>query len=75
MGNPPGELTPEAKAEIAEAIRIVREDRFEKFLRERLGKPSGNDPPNPTPPPPKDPTNDPPTDPPKRGLWWPEHTE
>ena len=28
-------LTDAAKAEIAEAIRIVREDRFEKYIRER----------------------------------------
>lgn len=27
-------LTDDAKAEIAEAIRIIREDRFEKFVRE-----------------------------------------
>lgn len=32
------ELTEAAKAEIAEAIRIVREDRFEKYARTALGK-------------------------------------
>jgi hypothetical protein len=61
----------EVQKEIADAIAIVREDRFEKFARETLGKggnPNPGDPPTPTPP-----TGNP-NDPPKgkRGLWWGE---
>jgi hypothetical protein len=61
-------LTDDAKAEIAEAIRIIREDRFEKFVRSRqtpadppkdpVFDPSRD--PDPTPDPPKDPPVDPP---------------
>lgn len=56
------ELTQAAKAEIAAAIAIVREDRFEKHAREVLGK---HTPPTPTPPPTPapDPVFDPPKDP------------
>lgn len=52
------ELTDAAKAEIAAAIAIVREDRFEKFARDRLGKLSES---KPTETPPTPPTNNPPT--------------
>jgi hypothetical protein len=56
-------LTDDAKAELREAVRIVREDRFEQYARTALGKHT-------TAPadPPKDPlvVPDPaPTDPPK----------
>ena len=66
-------LTEEAKAELAAAIAIVREDRFEKYARQTLGKNAPKDPPkdplidpnpdpNPDPkdPAPKDPVNPPP---------------
>jgi len=52
-------LTDDAKTELAEAIRIVREDRFEKYVRERTPK---QEPPK---DPPKDPTKDPLIDPEK----------
>ena len=80
------DLTDAAKAEIADAIRIVREDKFEKFVRERMAKPTDpppTDPPTPpktgepVPPPPK-PTDPPPTDPPtppktgSKSAWWGE---
>lgn len=72
-------LTDAAKKELHEAIAIIREDRFEKFARARLGAkpptdpkptdpPKPNDPPAPPPPNP----NDPPTDPPpvdKHAYW------
>ena len=64
-----GELTPEAKAAIAEAIRIVREDKMDAFVRDRLTKHTSppvdpNLPPKPDPnKPPVDP-NKPPVDPP-----------
>jgi len=78
-----GELTPEAKAAIADAVRIVREDKWDKFLKERVTKHSGNppvDPPTPpTPPTPPAPPNDPPNPPnppvdePKRkSAYWGE---
>jgi hypothetical protein len=75
-------LTEAAKTEIAEAIRIVREDRFEKFVRSRTTPPKVDDPPKddpPNPPPPKDdpkPTDDPKNDPPKRhSSYWGEILE
>jgi hypothetical protein len=59
----------EVQAEIREAVHIVREDRFEKFVRGKVG---GATPPagGPTPPPGK--PGDPPAEPkPKRkALWW-----
>lgn len=65
------ELTDEAKAEIAAAVAIVREDRLEKFLRGHplLNPPKPTDPPAPKltdPPAPKltDPPGPKPTDPP-----------
>ena len=79
VGKPtmPDGLTDAAKAEIAEAIRIVREDKFEKYVRERTPntpkeepkeEPKDEiivpDPPKATPPPPKDPKDsDPKVDP------------
>ena len=80
----PEELTDAAKKEIAEAIRIVREDRFEKYVRGHVAKPADPlPPPDPnappvtppvTPPPGPDP-NDPPNDPPsdkEYSRWWGE---
>jgi hypothetical protein len=71
MGVDMSDLTDEAKAEIAEAVRIVREDRFEKYVRDKLGgtPPENSGTPG-GPPPPKDPT-DPANVPPKKaGIWW-----
>lgn len=76
-------LTDDAKKEIQEAIRIVREDRFEKFVRSRQAPPKEdppndppnppkNDPPNPPPkndPPENDPKNDPPKPTRRSGYW------
>lgn len=72
------ELTDAAKAAIADAVRIVREDKMDKWIRDRMVKHSGTpptDPPKPpdppTPPTPPTPTDPPvpppptPTDPPK----------
>lgn len=68
------ELSPEAKAEIAAAIKIVAEDKGRadiRAIRDHLIPPTPeNDPPkegDPTPPPPKESGGDPP--PPKAGLW------
>ena len=62
-----GDLTDEAKAEIAEAVRIVREDKFELWIRSReKGPEPGNGPPA---PPAKNEPPEPPK-PPKKGLWW-----
>jgi len=63
------QLTPEAKAEIAEAVRIVRQDKMDKFLRSHpLLNPKRDDPPpdpkKTAPPKPTDPPTEPPTDPP-----------
>jgi hypothetical protein len=77
-----GELTPEAKAAIADAVRIVKEDKWDKFLKERVAKHSGTppadpptpkpgDPPPPVPPTPNPPPTDPPNDPAKRkSAYW-----
>lgn len=61
----------DVKAEIAEAVRIVREDKFEAFVRSRTGTqtPQGSGsapPPKQTPPEPPEPTKV------KKGLWWGE---
>ena len=79
-------LTDDARKELQEAIRIVREDRFEKFVRGRM-KSEDKDPPqkdplidpekdpekDPTPPPGKDPEKDPEKDAPKpKSAWWGE---
>lgn len=70
----PWELTDEAKAEIAAAIAIVREDRFERFVRGRLSGPSSDTDPkagDPPPPKPGDPVPSDPSNPvKKRGLYW-----
>lgn len=60
------DLTDEAKAAIAEAVRIVREDKFEAFVRGRVKPPEGNGPPAP-PAKPEEPP-EPPKE--KKGLWW-----
>lgn len=75
------ELNEDAKREIAEAVKIVREDRILKFMRES-GKtppaPTGTDPKNPTSPPanPAVPGTDP-NDVPKkrRGVLWADLSE
>ena len=82
------ELSEEAKAEIAAAIQIIKEDRAEKFYREMRDHLKGSsvqptsveppvDPNKPVPPPVKDKPEDKPEDKPKkRGLWWnPEDDE
>jgi hypothetical protein len=53
------ELTDAAKAEIAAAIAIVREDRIDKLLRERLATPKEPVPQNPPVPPSPTPNNPP----------------
>lgn len=58
-----GELTAEAKAAIADAVRMVREDRFEKFARGSITKHTGS--PTPTPTPMPTPTPTPTVDPPQ----------
>lgn len=74
-------LTPDAKAEIAEAIRIVKEDKlWARLSRMEKGMttptpptpPVPPTPPGPNPPPPVPPT--PPNDPPKTGksAYWGE---
>lgn len=68
-------LTPEAEQLIRDSIAIVREDRFEKFVKERWPKvsdPKDPDPkdPDPNAPPKKDPDpNDPPKEPRKSAYW------
>lgn len=85
------ELTPEAQQAIDEAVRIVREDRFEAHARTVLGRhggqPAGDPPTPPVPPadpptggPPAPPVKDPTTEPPKptgrpRGYWGDIFTE
>jgi len=58
------DLTDDAKKAIADAIRIVREDKFEAWAKTTIGKHGGN-PANPgvDPPPPKNDPTDPPNDP------------
>lgn len=59
-------LTQAAQEAIAEAVRIVREDKFERFARGSIAKHSGapTPPPTPTPTPTIDPPQPKPTDPP-----------
>jgi hypothetical protein len=65
-------LSDEARQMIQESIAIVREDRFEKYVRGRMAKdeqppkdtPKGKD----TPPPPPKSENEPPPEP--KSLWW-----
>ena len=78
----PDEMTDAAKAEIAAAVKIVREDKQYAMLADLHGTlPPKADPPppdGPQPPPPKptDPPPDPPTDLPKRkGIWWGDQIE
>lgn len=71
------QLSDEAKAEIAEAIRIVREDKFEAFVRGRVKPTTDPAAPGPgDPPPPKSGDPVPPAgDVKKKGLWWGEASE
>lgn len=74
MGEKTYQLSDEAKAEIAAAIAIVREDRFEKFVRGTIKPPTDPAAPgagDPPPPKPGDPVT-PPGDVKKRGLYWGE---
>lgn len=76
MANEPNELTDAAKAEIADAIRIVREDKHNSMLREMHGKVIGPTSPPGTPQPP--PQGEPPVEPPatkKHGLFWGDRVE
>ena len=71
------DLTDEAKAEIADAVRIVREDRQFSMLQKLSGSKESATPPDPSkgnPPPPKDPATEPPS-PKKAGLWWGDRAE
>ncbi len=64
------ELTDEAKAEIAAAIAIVREDKILAYMR--------GDGPKPPDGPPAPPKKDEPPEPPKtarKGLWWGDQLE
>jgi len=45
------ELTQAAKDAIADAVRIVKEDKWDAFLRDRVGKHAGQPTPTPTEPP------------------------
>ena len=65
--NPRDKLTPDAQAALDEAIRIVREDKFEQFYRNTITKHHPKDEPTnpkPTDPKPTDPKPDGPTPPP-----------
>lgn len=62
----------EVRAEIAEAIKIVREDRFEQFVRSKIGPVGGNSEPTEPKAPPRGEPKDAPTDKKKRSLWWGE---
>ena len=57
------DLTAEAKAAIADAVRIVKEDKFYAYAKTTLGK-HANNPANPGVDPPTPKTGDPSTDPP-----------
>jgi hypothetical protein len=59
----------EVKAEIAEAIAIVREDRFEAYVRSRTNASTDQNPPTGSPP---APNGNPATPPKKKGLFWGE---
>lgn len=64
----------EVRAEIAAAVSIVREDRFEKFVRSKIGPadPGNGDGPSDPKTPPRGEPKDAPTDKKKRSLWWGE---
>lgn len=75
------ELSDAAKAEIRAAVQIIREDRFEKFVRGRTPKPVDPpvvppvDPPKPPNGPPVPPVKDPvvpPEDPKEYSSYWGE---
>jgi hypothetical protein len=81
------DLTPEAKAELAEAVRIVANSKLLKHIRNNSGTPPvptpvpGPEPvipptgvPVPTPPPAKLPIGEPPKVK-KRGLYWGDTTD
>jgi hypothetical protein len=81
-----GDLTEAAKAEIAAAIAIVREDRFEKYVRASISRPAPADPTKddpifdpekdpavPPPPKPKDPDPEPPKG--RKSAYWGEILE
>lgn len=57
----------EVQAEISAAVAIVREDRFEKFLRGKIGG-TANDDDKKTPPKTEDTSGKPPVV--KKSLWW-----
>lgn len=65
------ELSDEAKAEIAEAIKIIRSDYSEGMFRKWLGEPKKEEPNDPNLPPKKE------LEPPKKkkGLWWGDSLE
>jgi hypothetical protein len=58
----------ELQAAIADAVRIVREDKFEGWLRSRFPEPA--DPSGPQPPPAKDPAPEPEPGTKSKGVWW-----
>lgn len=66
-------ISDEARKMIQDSIAIVREDRFEKYVRSRMakddsdsgGKPKPNDPPKPPPNKPPEPPA-----PGRKSLWW-----
>lgn len=69
-------LTEDAKKELKEAIRIVREDQFEQFVRGRLSQPEPEPKKDgPEPPPVKDDPetkNDPPEPEKRKSSYWGE---
>lgn len=64
----------EVQAQIAAAIQIVREDKFDAFLRSRTTPPDPNPPGGTNPPTPNGNPNppDPNQSKPKKSLWWGE---
>ena len=70
-------LTDDARKELQEAIRIVREDRFEAFVRQQHAKPPANEPESKLekdgvkPPPEKEGETNTPNEP-KRSAYWGE---
>jgi hypothetical protein len=63
----------EVRQEIADALRIFREDKFEKFVRSKIGPvtPGDNNGDDKTPPtPPRGDKQEGATAPKKRSLWW-----
>lgn len=66
------DLTDEAKAAIADAVRIVKEDRILAYMRGNAAPPSPTGPP--APPAKPEPTEEPPKEK-KKGLWWGDQLE